>query len=68
MKMFKLVSHAYLLYNMAKDHLKPKGLGVRHVVVFMTFLFMIVNQSLKVNLSVAIVAMVNHGESIIYVS
>lgn len=50
---------------MANHVSKPKGLGIRHVVVFMTFLFMLVNQSLKVNLSVAIVAMVNHGELIL---
>ncbi len=37
--------------------------GARHTFILMSFLFMLLAQSMKVNLSVAIVAMVNSQES-----
>ena len=40
----------------------PKGWGARHTFILMAFLARVVEQGLRVNLSVAIVAMVKNGK------
>ena len=39
--------------------------GTRHTFITLSFFLMIMNQCWRINLSVAIVAMVNHGEYVI---
>jgi hypothetical protein len=43
---------------------KPKGWGTRHTTVCMLFLAMFIHQCLRVNVSVAIVAMVKNGKEL----
>ena len=46
-----------------ENNSKPQGWGVRHTFLIMTFFLMFMNQCWRSNVSVAIVAMVKHGEN-----
>ena len=41
---------------------KPKGWGTRYTLIFMCFILITLNAAVRVNLSVAIVAMVSQGK------
>ena len=46
-----------------RTNVKPSGWGVRHTVLVLSFLLMFMGQCWRSNLSVAIVAMVQHGKT-----
>ena len=46
-----------------ENNSKPQGWGVRHTFLILTFFLMFMNQCWRSNVSVAIVAMVKHGEN-----
>ena len=45
-----------------RTNAKPSGWGVRHTALVLSFLLMFMGQCWRSNLSVAIVAMVQHGK------
>ncbi len=46
---------------------KPKGWGTRHTFIFMAFMARVIEQGLRVNLSLAIVAMVKQGKCFVLI-